>query len=286
VYGEELRSRPAWGEPNHTIVRARATVLEPERFMVALHGRNTSSSIRLGGERLPPTSAQTVLHSFGLGRARSLRSVLAAARGPADWAAREASLRAVLDPLYRRYLEGGTSEARSISLETAVFFGFLCEAVGARRILDLGSGFGSVVSARYAAAHPSVISHSVELSPERLARLRRDLQRLGLPTGELLTWPEFVGRREAGYDLVLHDLDGMLMRAQTLPGALDAVLPTGLLLLDDSHKQPYAAAVRSQLDRYCADVVPQAEELTRDRFGRCALLLARVIGPLDRGSPW
>ena len=285
VYGEELRARTAWAEPNHTSVRARATVLEPERFMVALHGRNTSSSIRLGGERLAPRPALTVLRSFGLGGVRPLRSVLASARGPADWAAREASLHAALGPLYRRYLDGGTSEATSISLETAVFFGFLCEAVGARRILDLGSGFGSVVAARYAAAHPSVVSHSVELSAERLARSRRALQRLGLPTTGLRTWPEFLARREARYDLVLHDLDGMAMRTQTLPTALEAVLPTGLLLLDDSHKRAYAAGVSRQLERWCADVVPQAEELTRDRFGRSTLLLARVVGPLDRGSP-
>jgi len=130
-----------------------------------------------------------------------------------------------------------------------------------------------------------VVSHSVELTAERLARSRRALQRLGLPTTGLRTWPEFLARREARYDLVVHDLDGMAMRTQTLPSALDAVLPTGLLLLDDSHKRDYAAAVSGLLKRWCADVVPQAEELTRDRFGRSALLLARVIGPLDRGSP-
>jgi glycosyltransferase involved in cell wall biosynthesis/predicted O-methyltransferase YrrM len=281
VYGQELRSLAAWSEPNHTTVRQRAAVLGPGQFLVALHQQNTSSSIRLGGSRLTGRAAASALGSFGLGRELTLPSLLARARGQAAWDTRSRQLRDELGPRYRRWVEELPDEAPSISLEVATFFGFLCEAVAARRILDLGAGFGSVVARAYASAHPSVVCHTVDTSPAALDRTRRFLRASGLPSGGLFRWSAFRGRAEPGYDLVLHDLGDPHAQAETLPAALEAVLPTGVVLLDDHHQPEYAARVSSTLARYCADTFPEVEAITRDQLGRSALLLARVIGPLD-----
>jgi predicted O-methyltransferase YrrM len=284
MYGPELRSRRSWREPNHTTLRGRATVLEPGRFLVALHQRNTSSSIDLGKDRLSGRSAREALGLFGLGQRRTLGSLLTRARGPAAWSGRRNQIRERLRPRYRRFVREASSEVMSISLETATLLGFLCEAVGARRILDLGAGFGSVVTRSYARTHPSVTCHAVTDDPRSLDRTRRFLLASGLPHDSMFLWKEFKHRSEPSYDLVLHDIGGMVLRAELLAETLDAVLPSGLVLLDDHHKPGYATQVSRCLERYCADIYPEVEELTRDRFGRCALLLGRVIGPLDRDS--
>jgi predicted O-methyltransferase YrrM len=170
----------------------------------------------------------------------------------------------------------------AVSLSTATLMFFLCEAFAARRILDLGAGFSSVVARTYASAHPSVVCHSVDTSEEWLERTRGFLRESNLSTAGLFHWPAFRERGEPKYDLVLHDLGNMRVRSETLVDALRMVLPTGMVLIDDTHFPGYAAFVAETLERYCADTFPESEDLTRDGFGRCALLVSRVIGPLDQ----
>jgi predicted O-methyltransferase YrrM len=280
VYGDELRSLDSWAEPNHTTVSPRAKVLGPGHFLIALHGENTTSSIHLGVGRFADSRARQILGSFGLGGSRGFDTMLSCARGPADWQARRVALREELSRLHAKCLADLTSEVMAISLETATLFRFLCEATGARRILDLGAGFSSAVARSYAARNGAVC-HSVDTSRERLGRTKRFLEDCGLPVDGLFEWSEFLARNEPPYDVVLHDLGNMRIRAESLVTALAQALPTGFVLLDDGHFSGYADFIERTLARYSADVYPQAADLTRDRLGRSALLLGRVLGPLD-----
>jgi predicted O-methyltransferase YrrM len=284
IYGRELRDRGRWSEPNHTTIRGRSVAeLDPGQFLVTLHGLNSSSSISASKRNgtLGSARAREVLRSFGLGSDRRLDALETCARGTRGWQQRAEALHRSLRPLHARYVREVSSEVMASSLETAALLQYLCELLGARRILDLGSGFSSFATRAYAAAHPGVVCHSVDTSPVWLTKTRAWLDATGVPDEGLFTWDEYRERREAGYDLVLHDLGTMPVRLETLPRALGAVLPTGLLVLDDLHKAGFASHVGRHLGRFAADRYPEATVLTRDRLGRYAGLFGRVIGPLS-----
>ena len=116
-YGEELRGREHWNEPNHTTVRPRAHELDPGQFLVSLHGRNSSSAIRMGRGRLTGEEALAALRRFGLGAERTLDALAATARGNADWR--------------------GALRARAGLGPFEALAGALIDLAAARRVLDL-----------------------------------------------------------------------------------------------------------------------------------------------------
>jgi glycosyltransferase involved in cell wall biosynthesis/predicted O-methyltransferase YrrM len=253
VYGPELRDLDTWREPDHTTVRSQATILDPDRFLVALHARNTSSSIRAGRDRLPADAAAEALRTFGLGAVVPFEEFCTRARAPGEWATRPA----VLDHDLRNHPDV-TPERRRLAQLVAL----ICRMTAARRILDLGAGIGSVAARAYAAGNPGTVCHAVARNPARREELRRYLTISGLPAEGVTTWPDYDAAGEPRYDLVVGT------PAWKVPAALNAVLPTGLVLL---HGPPDPAVART-LARYCADTVTTGD--------REVLLLARVLGPL------
>ena len=133
-----------------------------------------------------------------------------------------------------------------MSLEAATFFAFLCEVTAARRLLVLGSSVGAAVAREY---------------------------------GEVDTVPALAG--DATTYLLL-DLAGEPARIGLLESALRSLLPTGFALIDNCHGPQIGARLGEVLRGWCADVYPEAEELTRDAGGRHATLLGRAIAPRAR----
>jgi hypothetical protein len=249
VYGDELRLRRRWGEPNHTTVRRQATVLRPGRVLVTLHDENTSSSIRVDTAPIAPARRRAVLERFGLGRVRSLDALLSCVMAPADWETRAGPIWQRVRQTWLRHA-GAPASGETMSLEVAAFLAFLCEVTAARRILVAGSPFGAAVAREYGA--------------------------VDTVAGAFDTVPALAGGR---YDLLVLDLAGEPARLRLLEPALRSLLPTGLALIDNCHGPQVEALLGEALRGWCADVYPEAEELTRDAGGRHATLLGRVIAP-------
>ena len=186
--------------------------------------------------------------------------------------AREA-WRASLLPLYRRFVAHVAPPASAMSLEVAGFLLELCERTRPRRIVEVGTGFGSATLRRAAKApewEPEI--WSADLDPARLARTRAFLAEESIATDRLLSWRELSGSAEAGFDLAIHDMvtdDGA-----PLVQILERVLPGGLVLLDGARRPAPERAARRLLAEAGAEAF-SLRALTRDCFGRHALLAVR-----------
>ena len=162
-----------------------------------------------------------------------------------------------------------------MSLELAAFLLELCRRTGARRVVDLGSGFSSYVLRLYADERPGTDVKSIDSSPDWLEQSRRFVSHHGLGVDDFVDWSDVDPRREIGtYDVVLHDLGDMTLRTAALPDVLALASPGAYVVLDDVHKRGYRALVRrvvSASSEWSIDV----RAVTRDPLGRYALLIRR-----------
>jgi hypothetical protein len=182
VYGDDLRRRSAWEEPDHTTVRPWATVLGGGHFLVALHDRNTSSVLRRGAP-VGDALRQRVFAAFGLGGERRLDRLLACACGAGSWSVGAAAF------------GPGPAENGGMSREAASLFAFVCRMSAARRVLLAGTGAGAVVAEAQGVpcdtlAAPAADGYDLALldladGPDDVALLSPLLERL-LPSGLLM----------------------------------------------------------------------------------------------------
>lgn len=176
-----------------------------------------------------------------------------------------------LAPPYQRYVSAVSSPVWAVSLESAGLLHALCSLTRPRAVLDLGSGFSSAVLRLYAReAAPGCVVHSVDDDAQWLERSRGFLRSLDLSDEGLLLWSERNALASA-YDLIFHDMGSMALREESLGFVLTHRAPSGLIVLDDMHKEPYGAVAA----RTCTDAglqVISLHELTRDGYGRFASL--------------
>jgi predicted O-methyltransferase YrrM len=177
-----------------------------------------------------------------------------------------------LVPLYDEYVyvDGVSTSVMAVSFEAAALLDALCRILEPRNVVDLGSGFSSVVVRRYARDAKNCLAGSVDDDPAWLARTQSFLVKLGLPTDHLMSWTDFQNTSQR-YDLIFHDLGNMLVREQSLPVALNRVSPGGMVILDDMHKQDYAVAAQ-QIVRAAGFTLVPLRETTRDQYDRHACL--------------
>jgi hypothetical protein len=179
VYGDELRRLSVWEEPEHTSVRPRATVLGDGHFLVTVHDRNTSSSLR-GAAPVGDALRRRVLAAFGLGGTRRLEPLLTCARGTGRWSAT---------------VRPTVADSGGMSFEAASTFAWLCRMTAARRVLMAGSGAAAPVAAAQGVtvdtiADPAPGGYDLALldlagGPHDVALLEPLLERL-LPSGLLM----------------------------------------------------------------------------------------------------
>jgi predicted O-methyltransferase YrrM len=188
--------------------------------------------------------------------------------------------RSELEPYYSEYVTAVSTRVMAISLELSVLLDAVCTARLPHRILDLGSGFSSLVFRRYAGqAGAEVDVQSVDHDAEWLARTRRYLEHCGVCATGLSTWSEFRSRQHSPFDLILHDLGGpdddhIGYRLAVLPDVLALLAPAGVLVLDDAHLRSLGPAARRLLDtrsfRYWS-----LKAFVQDDFDRWAMLITR-----------
>jgi predicted O-methyltransferase YrrM len=153
-----------------------------------------------------------------------------------DFAPRRQEAAEDLEDPYEEYVNEVSSRDMAVSIETASFLLALCRTRAPHTILDLGSGFSTYTFARYGGA----VVHSFDDDSEWLERTRTFLAHHDVSVEQLSLFDDaFHGQ----YDLVFHDMGLVPVRIATLPAAMDATAPGGILVLDDLHKRTYRQVV-------------------------------------------
>lgn len=167
-----------------------------------------------------------------------------------------------------------SSPGRAVSLSTAVLLHFLCDGIGASRVLDLGSGFTSVSTRVYGATKPEIALHAVDDSKEWLARTADFLRKQQLRVDGLFEWSTFQERNTLAYDLIIHDLGSMTLREKTLEYVLQLASDRKtIVVLDDMHKPKYRDFVLARLESLSGGSYFGLQQYTTDQFGRfCGLV--------------
>lgn len=181
---------------------------------------------------------------------------------------------------YTEYTGRVSTPDMAISIETAAFLLVLCEHLQPISILDLGSGFSSFVFRSYAAMGPVTV-RTIDDDPRWLERTTEFLSAHGLQTKDMAIWDDVAFKSDDPFDLIFYDLGGMGMRARELPILLQRIGQKTVLVLDDMHKEEYAATVEREMRtgewRYF-DALPY----TMDHYGRFCGIVLPAAHPLLR----
>jgi len=128
-----------------------------------------------------------------------------------------------------------------------------------RTILDLGSGWSSVIFRRYSARVVTLDQYDTYLT-----LTRNDCSRFGLPTDDMFLLDGY--RTTERFDLICLDLAGTDHRVR-MAAQVDAWLAEGgRIVLDDWHMEHYRPAMTTALEElgYTITVIPEST----DQFGR------------------
>jgi len=173
--------------------------------------------------------------------------------------------RARLEPAFRDYVAGYSTEGEAMSLETSLLLLRELAARPAARIADLGSGWSSYVFRLFKKiAAPALEVWSIDDNEAELGTTASFLARHDLDTSNLRLWPRLGDRP---FDLVFYDMGLPWDRHHYLDRVLDTA--TGVLICDDMHFEDY----RRRVDAFARGQGRRLELLrdeTLDGFGRFA----------------
>jgi glycosyltransferase involved in cell wall biosynthesis len=170
--------------------------------------------------------------------------------------------------IYRTYVSTISLEDHAVSWEAARYLLQAVQEAKPKRILDLGSGYSSLIFRTYQAKFaPETTVVSVDDDAEWLGKTKAFLQANDVSTEHCITWTEFLNAyANQSYDFILYDMGNMYTRAENLTKIVDVMQPTGSLIIDDVHFSFYAMVVfevignyrlrlqslkRETLDKYC-----------------------------------
>jgi predicted O-methyltransferase YrrM len=180
--------------------------------------------------------------------------------------------RRALFTAYEEYVTEVSTPGMAASLETSAYLDWLCRALRAESILDLGSGFSSYVVRRYAAETPCAVTvTSVDDDPEWLLKTEAFLRRHSVPVDGMTEWSAHVTTPSGPHDVVFHDLASGLVREDAMQFAVSQVRRGGAIIFDDAqhdgHRhRMYAEASSAGVKLY------SLRSLTLDTIKRWALL--------------
>jgi predicted O-methyltransferase YrrM len=180
--------------------------------------------------------------------------------------------RAELAPIRHEYFSTVSMESMALSLESAALVMVLCRALQPKRVVDLGSGFSSLVIRR---AAPDAQLFSVDHSSWWLDATRQFLEANDVDSAGLCTWDEFRASGETDFDLVIHDIGSTFtLRGEVLPDVVQLPRPGGWLLIDDLQVAQYRAKVKSAVQS--GFEVYRLSQETMDWHRRYAWLVKRL----------
>jgi len=172
---------------------------------------------------------------------------------------------------YKVYTKKVSTKVMAISYELAQFMWNYINDNNCKKILDLGSGFSSVVFRYYKQDNEKIQVVSVDTSQEWLDKTKQYLNKLNLNTDNLYTFDEFKQMKKYKYDFILYDLGNMITRAENLDLVLSYKKKNGVIIVDDVHKEVY----RNKVHNFCASHNLQYTPLkeTIDVYGRYSVMV-------------
>jgi glycosyltransferase involved in cell wall biosynthesis/predicted O-methyltransferase YrrM len=179
-----------------------------------------------------------------------------------------------LRELYYEYVTTVSTVEMAISWQLSAWLWNWLEEHRPGRVLDLGSGFSSVLFRLWRqASKPETRIVSADTDLGWLEKTAAFLQRSGLSTDGLARYPEVAG---APFDLVLFDLADRERRGEQLDAVANLVAEGGTLVLDDIDYPPYEAAASAWAAT--RGWAAASEPSTRDRLLRFSRMLVRADG--------
>lgn len=171
---------------------------------------------------------------------------------------------ALIHAAYIDYTTTVSEPAWAVSHETASLLAWLCAIRQPDRVCDLGSGFSS-----YTLRRSCLDVTSVDTDPEWLARTYRFLDQWGLPTNQLMLWPDWSTGTDT-YDLVFVDIAQGDLREEAMRPAVERLNRGGIVVFDDAQHDSHNHAMRQTITDHGLDLI-DVRHLTLDGIGRYAL---------------
>ena len=174
--------------------------------------------------------------------------------------------------IYRTYVSTISLEDHAVSWEAARYLFQAVQEAKPKRILDLGSGYSSLIFRTYQAKFaPETTVVSVDDDAEWLEKTKAFLQANEISTDHCITWEEFLTTYpDQSYDFILYDMGNMYTRAENLTKIVDVMEPIGSLIIDDVHFSFYAMVVFEVIGNYRLRLQSLKRE-TLDKYGRYAV---------------
>jgi len=174
--------------------------------------------------------------------------------------------------IYRTYVSTISLEDHAVSWEAARYLFQAIQEAKPKRILDLGSGYSSLIFRTYQAKFaPEITVVSVDDDAEWLEKTKTFLQANDISTKHCITWETFSSAyADQFYDFILYDMGNMYTRAENLTKIVDVMEPTGCLIIDDVHFSFYAMVVFEVIGNYRLRLQSLKQE-TLDKYGRYAV---------------
>ncbi len=169
---------------------------------------------------------------------------------------------------HTKYIHEVSNEEMAISFEQSCFLSGFCQITNPSTVLDLGSGYSSLLFRKYANASVT----SIDDSKDWLTKTKNYLDENQVSSNNVFSWDEF--ENKGLYDLVFHDMGNMETRINTFKDIANLVNKGGFLFLDDVHKVPYAKYVKDNLNLSKFDIY-NIYNLTVDKYGRFMYLCIR-----------
>jgi predicted O-methyltransferase YrrM len=182
-----------------------------------------------------------------------------------------------VEPMLEDYLSRyNRRRDTAIAIEGALALVRACAEKMPRRILDLGSGFSSVIFREWARRQSARIEVvSTDDNPGWLAVTQLELAERGFDPRSCIAQASFEVWPERGrFDLLFVDWSGVESRAERLDDILEWATSGALVVFDDYHFDVFAAKLREACEERALELAVDVASL--DGFGR---VQARVKVP-------
>lgn len=177
-------------------------------------------------------------------------------------------------PYYQHYVTNVSKAEMAISWNLALLLFVFCHSIKPKKILDLGSGFSSVLFRLYRRNYdPQCSVVSIDDSPIWLETTRRVLGLHGLSDERLSNWSEFIQENRDAFDLVSYDLGYEHVRCENFSKIPSLANEGGFIVVDDAQWMDYQILIKRA--RRGTFKCYSLRTITLDGWGRYSLLLVR-----------
>lgn len=175
------------------------------------------------------------------------------------------------------YVSNISSPIAAVSRELSLFLSHALDVLQPESVLDLGSGFSSLIFRTYLKNQPSrnIRIVSCDDNEHWLAKTADFLESRGLSTEDLLLYGDFEERcGHMRFDLILHDLGNPETRIRTLPAVMKATHNGSMVVFDDVHKITIRETLANRLKERSFTFY-DLKEITLDEYGRYSWLAVK-----------